>query len=178
MANNNSKKTSEEKTNLILIGIILAILAFGGGYLFAVNVDSDSTANQTTAETEDAEHTHSELFEVSEEEAPSVAIEVTQDPKSGWNVHIITSDFIFTPEAASTPSNDVGEGHAHLYVDGVKVARIYGDWFHYDDDFEGEKEFRVTLNANDHSEYAVNGEIISSSIYVHPHDGEDPDHTH
>jgi hypothetical protein len=181
MAKQKSKKTGEEKTNLILIGIIIAVLAFGGGYLFATTLDSDNTETQndsSSMESDVMEHSHSSTFEVSEEEAPSVAVEVTQDAKSGWNVHIITSDFVFTPEAASTPTNVIGEGHAHLYVDGVKIARVYGDWFHYPENFEGEKEFRVTLNANDHSDYAVNGEVIESSVYVHPHDANDPDHMH
>lgn len=59
-----------------------------------------------------------------------------------------------------------GEGHAHLYVDGQKIARLYGKWYHIEELSPGQHEITVTLNANDHREYAVNGENISTSTIV------------
>jgi len=40
---------------------------------------------------------------------PTVDIEVAPDPKSGWNLHVVTTDFRFAPENASTDHrNDTG----------------------------------------------------------------------
>jgi hypothetical protein len=116
----------------------------------------------------DTSHMHG-TYEVSAAEAPSVSLAVVEDAKSGWNVMLTTDRFTFTPEDVNGP-NVTGEGHAHLYVDGVKVARLYGPAFHYPEDFDGTRTFRVTLNANDHSEYAVDGEVIEAVVDVkHAH---------
>jgi hypothetical protein len=118
-------------------------------------------------------HPHSK-YEVSAAEAPKVELVVTEDAKSGYNVKIIATDFTFKPESVNS-ENILGEGHAHLYVDGVKVGRLYSPYFHYDGDFEGSKTFKVTLNANDHSEYAVDGEVIYSEVVV-THDSSSDSH--
>jgi hypothetical protein len=110
-----------------------------------------------------------EAYEVPAAQAPSVSLKVVEDAKSGWNVMLTTDQFTFTPENVNG-ENVVGEGHAHLYVDGVKVARLYGPYFHYPESFDGTRTFRATLNANDHSEYAVDGQVIEAVVDVtHEH---------
>ncbi len=95
-----------------------------------------------------------------------VTLDVVADPKAGWNVHLMPTGFTWTPEHASSDPVD-GEGHAHLYVDGEKVGRVYGEWFHLNEDLEpGDHVFRVTLNANDHSDYAIDGELVEAEVTI------------
>ncbi|MBD3308484.1 hypothetical protein GF339_18810 [candidate division KSB3 bacterium] len=96
---------------------------------------------------------------------PEVEIEVIKDPAGGWNLHVVTQNFRFAPENSGGESI-LGEGHAHLYINGPKYARLYGQWFHIPELPPGENTIEVTLNANDHREYAVNGEPISASVTV------------
>lgn len=85
----------------------------------------------------------------------SVDFEVIPDAMgAGWNLHIMTEDFTFAPQNASR-ANSEGEGHAHVYADGHKLARVYGDWFHIADLDAGEVEIKVALYANDHSVLAL-----------------------
>lgn len=155
------KKLNKKTRKTILVASVLALVfGIGVGYLIASERNSESAVH-----TQD-EHSHSgqsahEMYMVSEEQAPSVDLIVEEDAKSGWNVTINTSNFSFAPENVNG-ENNVGEGHAHLYVDGEKVARLYSPYFHLDENFDGDREFRVTLNANDHSEYALNGEVIEA----------------
>lgn len=93
---------------------------------------------------------------------PTVQLSATADSKSGWNVHINTTDFAFAPESVGQPPV-TGEGHTHLYVDGVKVARVYAPWFHLDSAATG-TVLSVTLNANNHSELTLSGAVIGDSI--------------
>ncbi len=86
--------------------------------------------------------------------APTLSVRVEPDPKSGWNLQISTANFRFSPENASHP-HQPGEGHAHLYVNGKKRARLYGHWFHIDRLPKGDVELSVTLNSNDHRTLAV-----------------------
>ena len=44
---------------------------------------------------------------------PSIKAELQIDPVSGFNLHIITSNFTFAPESAGHKHKD-GLGHAHL----------------------------------------------------------------
>ncbi len=103
----------------------------------------------------DSGHHHGEILSLpSGPAAPTLGIEVTRDPMSGWNLRIETTNFRFSPENASGPHLD-GEGHAHAYVNGQKVARVYGPWFHLGTLPEGEVAVTVTLNSNDHRTLAV-----------------------
>jgi hypothetical protein len=172
-----AKQKDTKQRELIIVMVLSILLGAGGGFVLGANTGSDTveTAHSADTMTEEMPHSHSaEMFTVSADEAPSLKIMVTEDAKSGYNVRLMTENFTFTPESVNG-ENVIGEGHAHLYVDGEKIGRLYGPDFHYDGNFEGTKTFKATLNANDHSEYAVDGEAISAEVAV-THDSSDPAH--
>lgn len=98
-------------------------------------------------------------------DAPSLKLELHRDPSSGWNLHLITRNFAFAPENASG-AHVPGQGHAHVYVNGVKLGRYYGPWLHLDNLPLGEVRVRVTLNANDHRVLQVGGERLSETLTI------------
>jgi hypothetical protein len=57
-------------------------------------------------------------------------------------------------------------GHGHLYVNGMKIARLYGSYFHIPDLPPGEHEISVSLSSNDHSYYTINGKRIAAQVTV------------
>lgn len=97
--------------------------------------------------------------------APTLALRAIKDPSAGWNLNIVTANFTFSPEHASG-AHVAGEGHAHVYVDGVKLGRVYGDWIHLDNLPEGEVAVEVTLNANDHRMLSVAGKPLSERVTI------------
>jgi len=103
-----------------------------------------------------AEHDHGDLVEVGGATPPTLDFEVIADTVAGWNLWIKTTHFTFDPKSVNGPNVD-GTGHAHVYVDGEKLARVYGPWIHLTGIPEGAETIMVTLNANDHSTLAVNG---------------------
>ena len=130
---------------------IVALLALFLSASFALAHDGDDHAHQ-----------HGTV------EAPAgitVSLDVSQDPMSGYNVHIVTTGFTWAPERASR-EHLAGEGHAHLYVNGEKVARVYGPWYHLGDLPGGGAEVRVTLNTNAHDDYAHDGVVVADSVTV------------
>lgn len=154
--------------NHIITGIVLLLVGFMGGYL-TTNYHTSESEHLTTEEhassDEHASH-HENLIEVpGGVAAPTVALEVLEDPLGGYNAKITTTNFRFAPEHVST-ENILGEGHAHIYVDGVKINRMYGPWYSLGNLPEGTHEVRVDLSTNDHGAYALNGEKISSSVTV------------
>ena len=83
----------------------------------------------------------------------SVALRIEPDAVDGVNITLLPEGFTFAPENVNG-DHVPGEGHAHIYVDGVKVTRLYGPHYHLAGLAPGEYEVRVTLNANTHAEYA------------------------
>ena len=97
--------------------------------------------------------------------APTVSAELTADPVSGWNLHVMTENFRYAPDKAGF-AHAAGEGHAHLYAGDIKIARLYGPWMHIAELPEGAKELRITLNGNDHALLSVAGEPLSVRVPV------------
>jgi hypothetical protein len=107
-----------------------------------------------------------EMIDLSESEnQPTVDLIIHEDPKSGWNLQIVTTNFTFAPEYASQEHKE-GQGHAHLYIDGTKITRLYGEWYHLPELTVGNHEIKVSLNANGHSEFMINGEAISDTEII------------
>ena len=99
---------------------------------------------------------------------PSVTHLAFPDAMDGYNVQILTQNFTFTPAAINRDVVE-GEGHAHIYINGVKIARVYGNWYHLPSSlfFPGVNALTVTLNANDHSTWAKpDGDLIASTVAV------------
>lgn len=94
--------------------------------------------------------------------APTIMLHPFKDSMGGWNIHIMTKGFIFSPQNAG--KDDVmGEGHAHLFVNGKKVARVYGDWVHLNVG-KGTNKVKVNLTTNSHKDYFYNGKAIEAEI--------------
>ena len=138
------------------------------------NSDSNGTTPTTTHEESPGHSMKHGKVEVAAENAPTVKMIVTEDDQSGWNIKLETKNFKFTPENVNKKNVD-GEGHAHLFIDGKKITRMYGENFYYGGSFDGKKTFKVGLNANDHSEYAIGSKVISDSVKVE-HDHTKTDH--
>ena len=90
---------------------------------------------------------------------PTVRLSVHKDPKAGWNLQVQVENFRFAPEHAST-AHVPGEGHAHLFIDGKKVTRLYGEWYHIPALAPGTHKITVTLNANSHEDLTNKGKPI------------------
>ena len=148
---------------LFAIGLI-----FGGGIGFTLAAangvtfdghDHGDPAHHGTAM--DHAKMHDTPIDVPLEDAPQVAVHLTADPMVGYNLHVVTKNFAFSPQNASL-ANVTGEGHAHVYVNGKKLSRLYGAWMHLDDLPAGEVEVEVTLNTNDHRPLRVAGVPIAA----------------
>ncbi|MRX27987.1 hypothetical protein [Kangiella sp. HZ709] len=88
-----------------------------------------------------------------------------KDEKSGWNLELITENFAFAPEQVNQ-AHRVGHGHAHLYINGKKITRLYSHWYHLEELPEGKHLIKVNLNTNDHQDYALNGKVIGAEVEI------------
>lgn len=82
---------------------------------------ADNSAADTAAM--GAEHQHPPREVAAGAQAPSITHLVFPDAMDGYNVQILARDFDFTPAAISRNVRE-NEGHAHVYINGVKIARV------------------------------------------------------
>lgn len=141
------------------------VLGFCLGYLVFIALDEISN-NKKIVESEIIHGEHMEMNHQHEkihvgDVIPELDVEVYKDTTSGYNVHIITKNFEWKPEAVNTEPID-NQGHAHIYINDEKIARVYGDWFHIDDHhiLDTSNTLRVTLNANNHAEWSIDDNPI------------------
>ena len=125
-------------------------------------------ANQSATATEQGhslKHEHNQIEVSTMADKPSVKLHAMQDDMSGWNIHIETINFRFAPENVNSHPT-AGEGHAHLYLNGKKIARVYSPWFFMNELPAGTHSLKVTLNANDHSRLVLHGEPVADSLDI------------
>ena len=146
-------------------------LVFGGGFGFltaagmGVTLDGHdhATGHDAGGHAEVHDHANARPVEIAPgATVPAVALTATRDMASGWNVHVALTGFAFAPEH-SGQANSQGEGHVHLYLDGVKVARVYGPWVHLPEGAPGAR-LTAALYSNDHRPLTSDGAPIQASV--------------
>ena len=155
---------------LFAIGLLFGggagfVIAAGNGVTFEGH-DHDDPSQHTSMEmqAEMTSHDHSSAVNLpAGADAPGLEIKLTKDPMAGWNLQVIPQNFRFSPENASTADIN-GEGHAHVYINGTKLGRLYGNWLHIGELPKGDVEVKVSLNANSHSALLVDGAPVEASV--------------
>ena len=74
-------------------------------------------------------HSHgSDVTTPAVEPYPSLSVRIVDDRDGGWILNAVPANFRLAPEHVTTEHID-GEGHMHLYIDGVKTTRLYAEWY-------------------------------------------------
>lgn len=139
--------------------------------LFLISVPFSGFADDGAAHHEhhshDMQHAHN-MLEIPEGSAvPQVELHVTPDTKSGWNLHLITQNFQFAPEHLDQADTyQFSEGHAHLYVNGQKITRLYAPWYYFPRLVSGTYNITVTLNTNGHQDLMYQGQRIEATVQL------------
>ncbi|MFG2982605.1 hypothetical protein ACGFYQ_15320 [Streptomyces sp. NPDC048258] len=119
------------------------------------------------------------LREVPAEGAPEVRLTARPDSEDGWNLQLSVQNFRFTPDSTGGAALP-GAGHAHLELDGRKLARLYGPWFHLPAAQvpEGAHTLTVRLYADDHTAWAVSGKPVEGTTQLAAAPGQPGGHSH
>ena len=107
-------------------------------------------------------HSHGAADSIAwEGEAPALAVEVVEDPKSGFNAFVTVDGLTLSADNVGGPNVD-GEGHLHIYANGQKLGRLYGTATHIPALPEGDVEITVGAFSNDH----IDGEPVEASTTI------------
>lgn len=98
--------------------------------------------------------------------APELSIEVRRAEDGSWTVALTTANFVFDPEV-EMPVHVPGHGHGHLYLDGLKLQRVYGDTARIGQLPPGRYTVMVSLNTNTHDAYLTpDGEQLAAAVTI------------
>lgn len=161
---------------------LLIILAFGVGILVPIvnpNIlpDHHSSEEDSTTHEDHEEESHASANSMKHDPIevdpslpiPSVTLNVQKDAMAWYNAFIRLENFVFIPEKASSTWPIENEWHAHLYVNEVKVGRVYGTAYHIPDSYftlGAKNQVKVTLNAHNHSDRTKWWTPIQSTVDV------------
>ncbi|CAM3851576.1 hypothetical protein [Mesobacillus thioparans] len=109
-------------------------------------------------------HGHELINVPAGEKTPGINGKVMKDPSGSWLLAIDTENFDFAPEKVGSTKITFNEGHAHIYLNGKKVNRLYGKYYNLGELDKGTYKLKVTLNANNHDSLAIDGNEIA---FVH-----------
>ena len=137
---------------------LLSIVLTGLMLIFSGSAPVQANSNGTTS-----------IHEISKDAAPTASLEIKKDPTGGFNVRVVTTNFTWRPEMASMKYVP-GEGHAHVFLDGRKIMRIYNEWFHLNTyqfaTKAGEQLLSIEFVGNDHAPYTIQGVPIGDQKIV------------
>ena len=83
----------------------------------------------------------------------------------GWLVRIDAPGLEFSADAADG-AHVPGQGHGHLYLNGLKLQRVYTPELRIGALPPGTYELTLSLNANDHRAYAVDGTPLTATATI------------
>lgn len=98
------------------------------------------------------------------EPAPEITLEAVAEDDAVM-LRVIANEFTFSQDMMGS-DHVPGMGHGHLYLDGLKLERLFEPEARIEGLPKGEHILRVTLNTNDHRAYVVDDEPVTASISV------------
>jgi hypothetical protein len=135
---------------------------FSTVHLLAHEPQNQGSSNLMSGE---AVHQHKNLEIPVGQAVPTIDLMVFPDAVKGVNLEVKVANFRFAPEKVNQDSKAT-EGHAHLYVNGKKMTRLYGSWYYLADLQPGQHKITVTLNANGHENLVHQGKMIEDTEVI------------
>ena len=98
---------------------------------------------------------------------PSINLKITKDSIDGYNLFIELNNFKLAPSLVGK-DNQPNTGHFNIYVNDIKIARAYSNWFHIPERYFNLKEnfIKVILRSNMHDEIAIDGSSIQANLKI------------
>ncbi|MEX0608833.1 MAG: DoxX family membrane protein [Balneolaceae bacterium] len=153
------------RVSFAAVNFVLLIALFLAAYSYSAQQQYETAMAE--GQTEEGTIHGTKMMDITGEgEIPEFTIiEVLKEYEGSYNLHVEIENWEFTPEllGSETVRN---EGHAHVYIDGIKHGRMYTNWYHLGELPAGEHRVSVILNGNDHTQFVVVENVVGAEITV------------
>ncbi len=122
-------------------------------------------SNSINANQDHHQHNHKTVMIEEGQPIPNLDLVVYEDAIKGWNLEIKLDNFQLTPQDVNS-DNQLNQGHAHLFINGKKVTRIYSNWYYLETLPTGSNEIKVSLNTNSHDFLMYQGKMIEDTEII------------
>ncbi|MDN2662303.1 hypothetical protein OW492_02780 [Psychromonas sp. 14N.309.X.WAT.B.A12] len=125
------------------------------------------------------EHSHLPITVPVDIPSPRLSLKLSKDTIDGYNLTLNTKHYSLIPppkkatmaelmKVSIDPRSNVVEGHAHLYINGTKIRRIYGKTIHIPLHYfkNGINTVSVTLNNHGHMYWVAENKKILATLYI------------
>lgn len=125
------------------------------------------------------DHSHIPVSVPETAPTPQLSTVLTRDVMSGYNLHIRTANYDMSPppvgvmmeqlmDPRTNTSSGFVQGHAHLYINGEKIQRVYGNHVHIPASHfkAGMNQLNITINNHAHMFWTAGEKQIISSLFI------------
>ncbi len=125
------------------------------------------------------DHSHMPIALPQEAKPIALSLVLSTDAMSGYNLTLLTDNYSFSLPPAQMSMMEmmsvdmdektgIVEGHAHLYVNGNKIQRIYGEYVHLPAELfaEGVNSISVTLNNHGHMYWTMQEKKVIATLFI------------
>ena len=115
-------------------------------------------------------HQHKSL-DIGDMPIPKILLDISRDEVDGVNVHVNIENYILNaPSSVDTEHKDYLQGHAHVFVNGVKRQRLYGQDIHIPTEWlvKGVNQIAISLNSHRHENWVYENKSIVGSAFINP----------
>lgn len=102
---------------------------------------------------------------------PKLAMILTRDSEDGFNLHVELANFqMESPAARAEPLKNSVRGHAHLYLNGVKLTRLYAKDLHLRARLfrSSMNSLQISISDHNHAVWAAGNDPIQATILMNP----------
>jgi len=160
--------------------VLASILVMNNTYAQQSSNEKQSSSDMNIDMTMKMDHSHLPIAVPSNITTPALSLQINKDTMSGYNLHLQISNYKLMPPPSditnmadlmsATVHKESGfiEGHAHLYINGIKIQRVYGLDVHLPKKHfkQGLNTVSVTLNNHGHMYWTVDDKKVVSTLYL------------
>ena len=98
---------------------------------------------------------------------PLINLEIIKDKVDGYNLYIDLENFILNPSQIGS-KNHSNMGYLQLFINDIKITRVYSNWVHVPQRFFNLKEnfIKITFNSNLFDEFTIEGKPLEYILKV------------
>lgn len=113
-------------------------------------------------------HQHTALEIPASTPVPRIEIQVDRDAIDGLNVLIKVENYILNSPLDKQKATAQLQGHAHVFVNGQKKQRLYGNAIHIPQIWlkQGVNQIAISLNSHNHENWTKDGKSVVGSVFV------------
>ena len=98
---------------------------------------------------------------------PSINLKVIEDKIDGYNIFIDLKNFNLNPSEIGG-ENISNSGYLQLFINDIRITRIYSDWVHVPQRFFNLEEnfIKITIHSYLHDQFTIKGKPIEHIVKV------------